>query len=232
MNLDQYLKMQRDQYEQDAGNWSLENRDPVVGTYDLHNKWADYDLLLFRGINTQELVALEYGCGPGRNLIKFSDKFKRIDGVDIAQTNLDNAKINLETNTIFNSELFLCDGKSIPCSSDSYDVVFSVICLQHIACYDIRFSIFEDIKRVLKPGGYFCFQMGFGGKETQKFADYYDNVTDATRTNGGHDVSILHEEFLISDLITKLGFTDYTSVIAKTGPGDNHKNWIWVQVKK
>jgi hypothetical protein len=77
MNLNKYLNMQKTHYEKDAANWSLENRDPVVGTYDLHNQWEDYDRLLFKGIDTQNLKALEYGCGPGRNLIKFSNIFTR-----------------------------------------------------------------------------------------------------------------------------------------------------------
>jgi ubiquinone/menaquinone biosynthesis C-methylase UbiE len=233
MNEQTYLNMQKNHYENQAQEWSLQNRDPVVGSYDLHNNWEDYNQYLFKNFDTAHLTALEYGCGPGRNIIKFNNRFSRIDGVDIAQNNLEKAQINLSANNINNSILYLCDGKNIPVDDESYDVVFSVICLQHIACYDIRFSIFSNIKRVLKPNGYFCFQMGLGGRPGYfTTADYYENAFDATSTNSGHDVSIENEDYLKDDLITKLGFKNYQSDIRPTGPGDTHANWIWVQVQK
>ena len=139
----------------------------------------------------------------------------------------------MSANNINNSNLYLCDGKSIPIDNDSYDVVFSVICLQHIACYDIRFSIFSNIKRVLKPDGYFCFQMGLGGRPNHNnTANYYENAFDATSTNSDHDVSVENEDYLKDDLLNKLGFKNYQSDIRPTGPGDSHANWIWVQVQK
>jgi len=233
MNLQTYLDMQKKNYDQAASKWTLDNRNPVVGSYDEHNNWEDYNNYLFKDFDTSGLVALEYGCGPGRNIIKFNNRFSRVDGVDIATNNIEKAKLNLNHNNIFNSNLYVCDGKSIPVDNDTYDVVFSVICLQHIACYDVRFSIMSDIKRILKPGGRFCFQMGFGGKSNNyTVSQYYENAVNATVTNGGHDVSIVDENNLKDDLVNKLGFTDYKSNIRPVGPGDNHKNWIWIQVQK
>jgi ubiquinone/menaquinone biosynthesis C-methylase UbiE len=226
-----YLKMQKDFYEAEAAKWSLENKDPVVGSYDAHNAWTDYDEFLFKDFDTTGQVALEYGCGPGRNLIRFAPRFERVDGVDIAQTNLDKARINLDAAGIEAYKLLLCDGKSIPVEDETYDVVFSVICLQHIPCYSIRFSIFKDVHRVLKPGGHFCFQMAYGGRGGMT-SFYYENYTRATETNGGYDVAITSEDGLRSDLIDKIGFKDYKSDIRPLGPGDSHGAWIWVQVQK
>lgn len=240
MDLKKYLDMQKKHYEVAGNAWTLADRDHVVGSYDAHNNWKDYDTYLFKDFDTKNLVAIEYGCGPGRNIIKYIDTFKQVDGVDIARSNLDKALINIHIHikkeknySITGSRLFLCDGKSIPVEDESYDVVFSVICLQHIACYDIRFSIFKDIKRILKPNGYFCFQMGFNGKHQEgTTAGYYENAVDAEVTNGGYDVRVEKEEYLIDDLVKKLGFINYKSDIRPTGPGDNHKNWIWAQVQK
>lgn len=230
---DKYLKMQHDYYEEYASQWSLEFRDPVVGSYDAHNAWSDYDTKLFKDFDTSELVALEYGCGPGRNLVKFAPRFKRVDGIDISQINLAKAHVNLEHNKIKGANLFLTSGDNLSdVESNSYDVVFSVICLQHICVHDIRFSIMSDIYRVLKPGGKFCFQMGFGGKEGIPTANYFDNNYDAMSTNGHADISIENEADLIDDLINNIGFRNYKSDIAQTGPGDNHRNWIWVEVEK
>ncbi len=228
-----YLSMQNEYYDEYAIQWSLSFRDPVVGSYDAHNSWPDYDTFLFKDFDTNGLVALEYGCGPGRNLVKFSDRFARIDGVDISDVNIDKAKINLEHNGIHDSNLYVTSGDNLSMVEDNvYDVVFAVICFQHICSHEIRFNILEDIYRVLKPGGKLCFQMGYGGKEGIPTAGYFDDIFDAASTNGHADVSITDESDIQKDLIEKIGYINYRSDIRETGPGDNHRNWIWVQVEK
>lgn len=224
--------MQKRQYEGEASQWTLHNPNPVVGSYHEHNAWSDYDTFLFRNFETQGKVALEYGCGPGRNLIRFKNRFSRIDGVDIAENNLIKAKENLLSFGPTDSKLILCDGSSIPTEDESYDVVFSVICLQHIASYSIRYSIMKEVYRVLKPSGYFCFQMGVGGKEGYPYCEYHDDAFHAGSTNGGFDVTVRNAEQLEEDLVGKLGFVNFTYELRPTGPGDRHKNWIWIQAQK
>jgi ubiquinone/menaquinone biosynthesis C-methylase UbiE len=227
-----YLAMQKYYYNQDAARWSIFNRDPVVGSYDAHNSFDDYDKFLFKDIDTTNMVALEYGCGPGRNLIKFHNKFSRIDGVDISSVNKEKAMQNLSSAGIEFPNYYITSGDNIPASDNTYDLIFSVICLQHICVHNIRFSIMKDIYRVLKPGGKFCAQMGFGGKtNSDAVANYHDNIYDARGTNGFYDVSITNEYDLVEDL-NKIGFKNYSSDIEKVGPGDNHRNWIWFRAEK
>ena len=224
--------MQANQYNWDANRWSLENRDPVVGSYDQHNSFTDYDEFLFKNINTQNMIALEYGAGPGRNLIKFNNRFVRIDAVDISETNKQKAEINLKEHGISFPNYFITSGDNIPGDFLEYDLIFSVICLQHICVHQIRYSIMKDIYRVLKPGGYFCAQMGYGGKtNSDAVAEYHENQYQASGTNGFHDVSIKDEQNLIDDL-TQIGFKNYLSDLRPVGPGDNHRNWLWFQVQK
>jgi len=228
-----YLDMQNSYYDEYASKWSLEFRDPVVGSYDAHNNWTDYDNFLFKDFETSELIAIEYGCGPGRNLVKFSDRFARVDGIDISDVNIEKARLNINANNIQEPNLYVTSGDNLSAVADeSYDVVFAVICFQHICVHEIRFNIMKDIFRVLKPGGKLCFQMGYGGKDGIPTAGYYDNNYDAGSTNGHSDVSITDEQDLREDLVDKIGFKNYKSDIRETGPGDNHKNWIWVQVEK
>lgn len=224
-----YLEMQRRQYNNEALKWSLTNKDPVVGWYDYHESFPDYDTHLFRGIeNTEQMVALEYGCGPARNIIRFNDRFAAIDGTDISENVIEKARLHLDSVGNKTSILAVCDGKSIPFGDNYYELVFSVICLQHIASYSVRRSIFEEVFRVLQPGGYFCFQMGFGGRPNS--VGYYDEALDATGTNGTCDVSITDEQNLIDDL-TQVGFVEYDSKIDRVCQ-DLHANWIWVKVRK
>ena len=88
-------------------------------------------------------------------------------------------------------------------------MVFSTITFQHICSHKIRFSLFKEIFRILKDGGYFSCQMGFGGitlKEGQVVTsgvNYFDNYYTAEGTNGFMDVNILDENNLKLDLIKK-----------------------------
>jgi len=232
-NKKDYLDMQNSYYDEYASKWSLDSRDPVVGSYDAHNNWSDYDNFLFKDFDTNGLVSLEYGCGPGRNLVKFSERFARVDGIDISDVNIEKARLNVKANNITEPNLYVTSGDNLSAiANESYDVVFAVICFQHICVHEIRFNILKDIFRVLKPGGKLSFQMGYGGKGEIPTAGYHDNNYDAGSTNGHSDVSITDEQDLREDLVGKIGFTNYKSDIRDTGPGDNHKNWIWVQVEK
>ena len=233
-NKDTYLNMQLSHYNQRANDWSIDNRNPVVGSYQEHNDFKDYDTYLFDGIDTSNLKALDYGSGPGRNLIRFNNRFKEIDGVDISPVNKEKAEINLADAGIPFPNYYVTSGDNIPVNDSTYDVIFSTICLQHICCHEIRFNIMKDVYRTLKAGGIFCAQMGMGGKvvKGEKMSvNYYENKYDAKSTNGKMDVSIEKEKYLITDL-HKIGFDRYKSHIGKTGPGDNHKNWIWFQARK
>lgn len=246
-NSAQYLEMQQQIYAQGAEKWKHGKYNAIVGNVDMHNASPLYDEYLFKGMDTANLVALEYGCGPARNIINWDNRFSRIDGVDFEPV-IEVAKINLNKNNIAIPNLYVTNGNSIPCGDNIYDVVYSVICLQHICVHEIRYSIFKEIYRVLKPAGYFCAQMGMGRQDAmgKEFYDsgaltkYLDNYYTAQATNGGADCSVEDEDLLKGDL-SKLGFVDYVSDITNPVTGDlninkysriKHNKWIWFKVKK
>lgn len=233
MSQDKYAKMQKSQYDREASVWTLTNRDPVVGSFDLHNNWKDYTDFLFKGVDTTDKIALDFGCGPGRNIVKFSTWFKQIDGADISQLNLDNAKLWFAENKLqFTPKLFMNNGIDLSCitTDNHYDIVFSTICMQHICVHETRFSLLKEFHRILKSGGHVCIQMGFGTNHP-KTVDYYDNFYDAKETNSGMDTRVENPDQLKGDL-EKIGFTNFEYDIRPVGPGDVHSNWIFFRATK
>ncbi len=225
-----YTQMQKNTYARLSKLWSLTHRDPVVGTFDAHNNHADYEFL-FSGIDTQQKVALDFGCGPGRNIVQYARRFKRIDGVDIDYKNLLNARAWAEHNGVNGFKLFLCNGIDLSIIKDAeYDFVLSTIVLQHICVHDIRQNYFKEFYRVLKPDGQLSFQMGFGSPSPSTVG-YFENRYDAQVTNRGLDTEVSDPEHLKVDL-EKVGFQMFEYDIRPTGPGDWHPNWIFVRVRK
>lgn len=230
MEANKYTQMQLNQYNQLASHWSETSKDWVVGSFDAHNSWKDYDNLFLRFTNASQLIGLDFGCGPGRNLVKYKDKFKQLDGVDISPINIAKAK-GYTLNNGIDCNLYISDGIGVgDIQSNTYDFVMSTIALQHICVYEIRYSIIKDIFRVLKSGGIFTAQMGYGSPSPMSVG-YYENYYDATETNRGCDVCIESENQLKNDLYN-IGFSDFQYTIGQTGPGDIHPNWIYFSVIK
>jgi SAM-dependent methyltransferase len=220
-----YTQMQLNLYNELASHWSEQNRDPVVGSFDWHNGWDDYENLFKRLENQPELVGLDFACGPGRNIVKYNGRFKRLDGVDISPINIEKAKSYTSNNQI-ESVLYTSTGVDINVvPSETYDFVMSTIALQHICVYDIRYSIMKDIHRVLKDGGVFTAQMGFGSPSPYTVG-YYENYYDAQGSNRACDVCIETTEQLEKDLL-EMGYKDFQYTIGPVGPGDCHPNWIY-----
>jgi SAM-dependent methyltransferase len=228
-SLNPYTQMQKRLYDRDASRWSLTEKYWVIGGYETHNEWPDYKLL-FRGLtDLSKKKVLDFGCGPGRNLVKYSGVFGRIDGVDISEVNLEKARILIADNLLDtnNFTLYPCNGVDIAnVPTASYDILMSTITFQHICVHEIRLNYLKDFYRVIVPGGTLTMQMGFG--RSSYGVDYYANNYSALTTNGGCDTRIDNVEQIKLDL-ERVGFTNFRHVIRPVGPGDSHPNWIFFQ---
>jgi hypothetical protein len=90
-------------------------------------------------------------------LLLFNDRFNPPRKINIEKAKSYASKQGIQTN------LFVSNGVDLDIiQSDTYDFVMSTIALQHICVHEIRYKIMEDIYRVLKSGGMFTAQMGYG----------------------------------------------------------------------
>jgi len=202
-----------------------------------HNDNPDYWHILLGDINKNfnGKSALDFGCGKGRNISNLLSlaKFAIVDGADLSSENIKYCRNNFKGNT---HTFFLTSGTDTgETKSDYYDFVMSTITLQHIPIYQIRRSILVDILRVLRPGGLFSFQMGFGsdledvlGRPRSK---YFEDAIYAKSTNGNHDVRILDSEELVSDLV-QIGFSNIETQIKSSFSDIGHPSWIYVKCTK
>ena len=176
------------------------------------------------------LIGIDFGCGPGRNLVKYAGTFKRLDGTDISENNLANACDYLEQNNIKGVNLYLSHGNDLgDAPSGKYDFVMSTICMQHIAVHEIRFQILKDMYRVLKPGGWSTIQMGFG-KDHPRSVGYNENYYYVGTTNGRFNTRVEDSAEIKNDLL-KIGFHSFEYDIDKSEL-DKHSSWIYFRAQR
>ena len=233
---EKYIYMQKTFYEKKAGNSKYCKTgivDHVVGVYALHNDWEDYDTYLMKYVDHSFLKkkALDFACGPGRNIVKYNSRFAQVHGCDISAANIKNARKLLIENNIPLPPLYITSGSDIgDVPDDYYDLIFSTIAMQHICVYDIRLNILKHMYKALKSGGRISVQMGFDPDPNfikLGSAGYYENNYNALTTNSGHDCRIESPNQIKKDLVEKIGFKNFEYWVRPVGPGDNHQNWIF-----
>jgi SAM-dependent methyltransferase len=220
----EYTLMQKGAYKNGTSN------------HEEHNSNPDYwDILLGDLKQPEEWInksALDFACGKGRNVINIHklSEWGVVDGVDISQANVDYCKneyLNYKSNWYCNNGVDLQD-----ITSGKYDFITSTIALQHIPVYDIRRNLIKEIFRILKPGGLFSFQMGFGNNLVDVLgrlkASYYENILDAAGTNSIYDVRIQNESEVVEDL-SDIGFINITVQVRDSYSDYGHPQWIYVK---
>ena len=96
---------------------------------------------------TQDLSALDLGCGIGNYHDLLAATFGRLTGVDVSSECIERARAT-HPNVSYKSY----EGGTLPFADDAFDVAFA-ICVVHHVPVDSRDEFFGEMHRVLKPGG-------------------------------------------------------------------------------
>ena len=155
-----YIEMQKGIYN----NKNIPSED-IVGYYDWNEAFPYETFLLYENGDvrkplfkeTNDKVALDFACGPGRMVRRMSKCFKKVDGVDISNRLIEEAREKSPSNDFYVSNGD--DLGSVP--KNNYDFVYSTIAMQHIAVRTIRMNILKNIHEVLKEDGIINIQMAF-----------------------------------------------------------------------
>ncbi|MBI5723806.1 MAG: methyltransferase domain-containing protein [Planctomycetes bacterium] len=128
--------------------------------------------------NYEKLHFMEMGCGAGPNLIWLAQKGIKVSGVDIAPTALELARNNL-AHAGYSGKIGQLVEASVcktPFADGTFDGILEACVFQHLAKED-RIAAFNEVRRLLKPGGLFVGYMlaeghsVFQSKKSQQLKD-------------------------------------------------------------
>ncbi|MFF2721908.1 class I SAM-dependent methyltransferase [Streptomyces sp. NPDC058011] len=94
---------------------------------------------------------LDMGCGTGRFTVLMAQAGARVSGLDISRAMLDQAHEKLAEHG-HAADLREGDMAHLPFDDASFDTVTSMLALMHIPLED-RQAVFDEVYRVLRPGG-------------------------------------------------------------------------------
>lgn len=151
-------------------------------------------------------IALDFGCGPGDNSIRFASIGYKVKGFDISQANINMAdKVFLKYFPDTRPNFIVSTAENLPYEDNSFDIIIGIDILHHV---DIEKSI-KECWRVLKPRGSAIFREPIEVKlfETirnlwiikkifPKSASFENHITEDEKKLTSHDLKIIEKTFL------------------------------------
>jgi ubiquinone/menaquinone biosynthesis C-methylase UbiE len=100
---------------------------------------------------------LDFGCGVGRLARGWARRASQVTGVDISAPMIERGRAMMAD--MPNIRLVVNEAEDLACfQSNTFDVVFSHVCLQHIP-WDLAAGYLREFARVCAPGGWVVFDL-------------------------------------------------------------------------
>ncbi len=131
-------------------NWYFESLKKDL----LQRYWHSTRFREVKKVTTQADNILDVGCADGvfSNLIFKNTKAKKLIGLDVVKTSIDWAKRHWSKNKKI--RFIVGDAHRLPFKSNTFDAVFCLEALEHVASPK---KVLSEFKRVMKTGGYGVF---------------------------------------------------------------------------
>lgn len=257
-----YIKMQEKHYE----NKEIPSAD-IVGQYRWHENFPYETFLLYEYgdvryplfNDTKNKIALDFACGPGRMVKRMQKWFGEVDGCDIAERLLKEAREYAP-----GAHFYKSNGNDLgDVPKEHYDFIYCTISMQHIASHTIRQQILQQMWEALKQGGKIVLQMAyhpdfpFVEEISHHFIDnrevvikgrlnqaaWLDDDYGAQETNGAHDVGIGKRDLVLVKNDMEKIFSNFKYWFANVDDyydglkGERHghywaKDWIFLYAEK
>jgi SAM-dependent methyltransferase len=111
-----------------------------------------------QGKDPKQMRVVEIGCGAGRITRALADLFGEVHGVDVSGEMVAQARRALAGYK--NAHVYQNNGKDLSVLPPGpYDFAFSTIVFQHIPSREVIYSYVREVRRLLRPGALFKFQV-------------------------------------------------------------------------
>ena len=168
-------------YRDWAEKYDYDN-DHVLGTVSQPKSVA----LLSTRLKDKSVKIIDIGCGTGlvgKNLK--AEGFLYFDGIDISEDMLSIAKSRGYTNLFLGSL-----NKELPLLTDSYDCAMCIGVFTHGHVSSDRFN---ELCRIIKPGGYVCFTVNEGVFDKYGFKEM---ITEFEANNRWNVISLFKDDYM------------------------------------
>jgi ubiquinone/menaquinone biosynthesis C-methylase UbiE len=147
-------------YQAHDRHYARRRRDGLAGWSEErdYSEWqTECERILQRGNAPARGRLLDLGCGAGNMTLWFARLGYDAHGIDIAPTAIDWARERARTEHVA-AEFTVGDAVNLsPYEDSSFDFVFDGRCLHCVIGGD-RATLLRNVRRVLRPGGYFLIQ--------------------------------------------------------------------------
>jgi SAM-dependent methyltransferase len=101
-------------------------------------------------------VALDFGCGVGRNLVPLAERCRSAIGLDVSATMAERCRTRLAECGLDNADALVIERRIDPAEFARFgpvDFVHSVLVFQHVVTHE-GFGLFDQLLELLVPGGH------------------------------------------------------------------------------